>query len=82
MDSKKTRAYLTYYKFKYAFQLFSLLASSFKNSDIATLEDLIKKIDESGINPKPKVEIMDYCWDWKNYALDNLSKHELKNHSF
>ena len=58
-----------------------MLASSFKNSDIATLEDLFKKIDKSGIYPKPEVEMMNYCWDWKNYALGNLSKHELKNYS-
>ena len=38
-----------------------MLASSFKNSDIATLEDLIKKTDQSGIYPKPEVEMMDYC---------------------
>ena len=58
-----------------------MLAQSFKNTDIKTIEELIKKIDEAGITPKPEIEILDYIWDWKMLALDNLSAQELKNHS-
>ena len=58
-----------------------MLAQSFKNTDIKTIEELVKKIDEAGITPKPEIEILDYIWDWKMLALDNLSAQELKNHS-
>jgi hypothetical protein len=62
-------------------QLFSILTQSFKSSDIKTLEDLLEKIETSGIVPKPEVEILDYCWDWKEFALQNLCKEELRNHA-
>ena len=61
-------------------QLFSLLTQSFKK-EIRTLEDLKEKIVTSGIKPDPEVEVLDYIWDWKMFALDNLTNEELRNHS-
>ena len=30
---------------------------------------------------QPNVEELDFIWDWKSFALDNLTKEELRNHS-
>ena len=46
-----------------------------------TVEELIRNIETSGINPKPDVEVLEYIWDWKMFALDNLCREELRNHS-
>ena len=59
----------------------SVLTQKFKNAEIRTIEDLKKDIVCSGILPEPEVEVLDYIWDWKMFALDNLSKEELRNHS-
>jgi hypothetical protein len=61
-------------------QLFSILTQRFK-SQINTLEDLKEKIVKSGILPQPDVEVLDFIWDWKKFAMDNLAKEELRNHS-
>ena len=61
-------------------QLFSLLTQKFK-SEIRTIEELKHKIVTSGILPQPNVEELDFIWDWKSFALDNLTKEELRNHS-
>ena len=61
-------------------QLFSMLAQSFK-TEMRTLEDLIEKIEKSGIQPVPDVEVLEYIWDWKMFVLDKLSDEELRNHS-
>jgi hypothetical protein len=61
-------------------QLFSILTHKFK-TEIKTIEDLKEKIVNSGILPVPDVEVLDYIWDWKGFAMDNLTKEELRNHS-
>ena len=61
-------------------QLFSILTQKFK-SEIRTVEDLKEKIVGSGIRPEPIVENLDLIWDWKAYALENLTAEELRNHS-
>ena len=60
--------------------LFSILTHKFK-TQINTIEDLKEKIVTSGILPVPDVEVLDYIWNWKDFALDNLSKEELRNHA-
>ena len=61
-------------------QLFSILTQSFKK-EIKTLEDLKDKIVKSGIKPVPDVEVLEYIWNWKMFALDALTEEELRNHS-
>ena len=56
------------------------MTQAFK-SEMRTIEDLTEKIVNSGILPKPEVEILDYCWDWKEFAVDNLCREELRNHA-
>ena len=58
-----------------------MLTQKFKRAELRTIEDLTKDIISSGILPVPEVEVLDYIWDWKMFALDNLSKEELRNHS-
>ena len=58
----------------------SILTHKFE-TQINTIEDLQEKILNSGILPVPEVEVLDFIWDWKDFALDNLSKEELRNHS-
>ena len=41
----------------------------------------MEKIVNSGIVPTPEVEVLYHIWDWKKYALENLSAEELRNHS-
>ena len=60
--------------------MFSLLTQAFKK-EIRTLEELKEKIVLSGIKPVPVVEVLDFIWDWRSFALDNLTKEELRNHS-
>ena len=57
-----------------------MLAQSFK-TEMKTLEDLIDKIEVSGIQPVPDVEVLDFIWDWKMFVLDKLANEELRNHS-
>ena len=61
-------------------QLFSILTHKFK-TQIDTIEDLKEKIVSSGILPVPEVEVIDFIWNWKEFALDNLAEEELRNHS-
>ena len=35
----------------------------------------------SVILPQPNVKELDFIWDWKSFALDNLTKEELRHHS-
>ena len=44
-------------------QLFSILAQKFKNTEMRTVEELIRNIKTSGISPNPDVEVLDYIWD-------------------
>ena len=61
-------------------QLFSILTKQFQ-TEIKTIEDLERLIVNSGILPKPDVETLDYIYNWKKYAVDNLATEELRNHS-
>ena len=61
-------------------QLFSILTQSFKQ-EIRTLEELKERIVQSGIKPVPDVEVLDYIWDWKKFAIESLTDEELRNHS-
>ena len=45
-------------------------------------DDLIRKIQNSPILPKPEVEELLYSWDWREYISAHLSGKSLKNHSF
>ena len=61
-------------------QLFSILATSFQG-EIDSIESLVSKIENSGILPPPKVEMLDFSWDWKQVAFNVMTKKQLKYHS-
>lgn len=62
-------------------QLFSILASEFKDKEIRTVEDLFYYISEAPIQPKPSVEDLEYIWDWKTIVEPLMTGH-LINHSY
>ena len=62
-------------------QLFSILTSEFK-SEITSPDDLLNKIRNSAIVPKPICEELFYIWEWREFVKPNLSESRLKNHSF
>jgi hypothetical protein len=61
-------------------QLFSILTKKFK-SEIRCLEDLVSKIKESGIVPRPGVLLLDYIFDWRLSVSNKLTDVGLKHHS-
>ena len=61
-------------------QLFSILTTEFKSSDMLDVESLKSKILNSPIKPKPVVESMMYTWDWKETIETHLNP--LQHHSF
>ena len=61
-------------------QLFSILAQEFK-SDIKTVEDLKKKIEDAPIKPKPICRSLEYIFGWKEYVTPWLADPPLTNHS-
>ena len=62
-------------------QLFSILTTEFK-SEIKSPDDLLDKIRNSAINPKPLCEELLFIWNWRDFVKPNMSKNKLKNHSF
>ena len=40
-----------------------------------------ERIVQSGIKPVPDVEVLEYIWDWKKFAIESLTDEELRNHS-
>ena len=61
-------------------QLFSILTEEFK-SEIRTVEELMMKIRNSPISPKPIVHHLLFIHDWKDFVIPNLTEKGLKNHS-
>ena len=61
-------------------QLFSILTTEFKGSDIPDVESLKSKILNAPMKPKPIVESMMFSWNWKDYIEPCLNP--LGNHSF
>ena len=61
-------------------QLFSILTTEFKSTDMLDVESLKSKILNSPIKPKPVVESMMYTWDWKESIETHLNP--LQHHSF
>ena len=59
-------------------QIFSILANEFK-SEIRTVEELVLKMVNAPIDPKPVVHHQNFIWDWKKYVEDSL--YPLENHS-
>ena len=51
-------------------------------SEMHCPDDLIRKIQNSPILPKPEVEELLYSWDWRDYITAHLTGKALKNHSF
>ena len=45
-------------------------------------DDLVQKIRNSPILPKPEVKELLYIWDWRSFVGPNLSGKKLQNHSF
>ena len=63
------------------FQLFSILANEFKNSEILTLETLLFKMEMAPIIPRPICKSLLYVYDWKDFVTPNLTELPLCNHS-
>ena len=63
-------------------QLFSCLAKVFKENEMSSVNDLIDKIVNSPIIPKPLCTNLFYIFDWKNCVTEKLSKTKLEYHSF
>ena len=61
-------------------QLFSILTTEFKGSDINDVESLKDKIKNAPMKPKPIVESMMFSWDWKEFIEPKLNS--LENHSY
>ena len=61
-------------------QLFSILTTEFKGSDIPDVESLKSKILNAPMKPKPIVENMMFSWNWKDFIEPCLNP--LGNHSF
>ena len=51
-------------------------------SEIRCPDELIKKMKEAPILPKPEVEELWYIWDWRSYITPKLCEKSLVNHSF
>ena len=62
-------------------QLFSILTRELK-TEMRCPDDLLKKILNAPISPRPIVEELLYTWDWRSFITPNLSGKKLKNHSF
>ena len=61
-------------------QTFSILCQELK-CEIRSVDELIDKIKNAPISPKPEVEHLWYTWDWASFIKDHMAK-ELKNHSW
>ena len=61
--------------------MFSLLCRVLKG-EIKSPDELIKKIQQAPIIPKPEVRELLYTWDWRLFVQPKLSDRDLKNHSF
>ena len=62
-------------------QIFSIFASEFK-TEIRSPDELLEKIRNSAVNPKPICEELTVIWDWKGWVKPNMSESKLQNHSF
>ena len=62
-------------------QLFSILKNEFDGCEILTVDELIGKVLNSPIQPKPLCESLLFVWDWKGFILPNLTEIPLENHS-
>ena len=63
-------------------QLFSCLAKVFKESEMKSIDDLIDKIVDSPIIPKPTCTNLFFIYNWKGFIQEKLSETKLENHSF
>ena len=45
-------------------------------------DDLVKKIQDAPIIPKPTVEELLFTWDWRSYITPKLTDKTIANHSF
>ena len=61
--------------------MFSILTLEFK-SEITSPDDLLNKIRNSAIVPKPICEELTFIWEWREFVKPNLSESRLQNHSF
>ena len=61
-------------------QTFSILCQELK-CEIRSVDELIERIKNAPISPKPAVEPLWYTWDWAASMKDHMAK-ELKYHSF
>ena len=61
-------------------QTFSILCQELK-CEIRSVDELLDKIKNAPISPKPFVEHLWYTWDWASFMKNHFAK-ELKNHSF
>ena len=62
-------------------QLFSILCRVLK-TEIRSPDDLVKKIQQAPIIPKPEVDELLFTWDWRDFITPLLSGKSLQNHSF
>ena len=60
-------------------QLFSILCRVLK-SEIQCPDDLIKKIKQAPIIPKPDVDELLFTWNWRDFITPKLSGKSLQNH--
>jgi hypothetical protein len=51
-------------------------------SEIRCPDDLIQKIQQAPLIPKPEVEELLFTWDWRSFITPRLSEKTLHNHSF
>ena len=61
--------------------LFSILAGQFSKSEILTVEDLVDKIKNSPMQPKPSTHELLYAFGWKDHITSSLSDPALANHT-
>ena len=61
--------------------MFSIISRELK-SEMRCLDDLIKRMKEAPITPKPEVEELLFTWDWRGFVTPKLTGKTLKNHSF
>ena len=62
-------------------QLFSILCRVLK-TEIQSPDELVKKIQQAPIIPKPDVDELLFTWDWREFISPKLSGKSLQNHSF
>ena len=62
-------------------QIFSIFATEFK-TEIRSPDEILEKIRNSAVNPKPICEELTVIWDWKGWVKPNMSESKLQNHSF